>query len=158
MSARPGHRLDQAHGPLRQLAHGADHLRMAGVADQEDLQALLVVAGGLDVHFGHQRTGGIENEQIAGLGGRRDGLGDPMCRKDHGLAGLWDILQLLHKNGAFGLQGFHDESVVHDLMAHVDGGPVFGQRQLDDLDGTLDARAESARSRKVKVEALPLRL
>ena len=155
--ARLGDGLDQADGALGELAHGPDHLRVAGMADQDDLQALLVVAGGLDVHLGHQRAGGVQDEQVAGLGGRRDGLGDAMCRKDHGLVGLWDILKLLHKNGTFGLQGFDDESVVHDLMAHVDGGAVLGERQLDDLDGPVDARAEAARRRQVNGEGRTLR-
>jgi hypothetical protein len=35
--------------------------------------------------------------------------------------------------------------VVHDLVAHVDGGPVFLQRALDDLDRAHDAGAKSPR-------------
>ena len=36
---RVGRRLDQRHRASGQLAHGADHLRVAGVADQHDLEA-----------------------------------------------------------------------------------------------------------------------
>jgi hypothetical protein len=147
--------FDQGHGPVRQLPHGAYHLRVPGVADEQDLQAFLVVAGGLDVHLEHQRAGGIEDEHIAGLGRGRHGLGDPVCRKDHGLVGLWYVVQLFHKNGTFSPQGINDKSVVNDLMAHVDGSAIFGQSQFDDLNGSVHAGAESARGRKVNGQGWP---
>ena len=71
-----------------------------------------------------------------------------MCRKDHGLAGLGNIVKLLHKNGTFSLQGIDDKAVMHDLVTHVDRSPVLFERELDDLDGPIDAGAESARSRQ----------
>ena len=118
-------------------------------------QALLVVPGGLDMHLEDQRAGGIEHEHVALLGGRRDRFGDPVCRKDHGLVGLWYVVQFFHKNGTFGLQGINDKSIVNNLMAHVDGGAIFGQSQFDDLDGPVDAGAEPARGRKVNGEGRP---
>ena len=60
-----GQSLDQRDGAGRQLAHGADHFRMAGVADQHDLAAALVMDLRLAMHLGDQRTGGVEREQIA---------------------------------------------------------------------------------------------
>ncbi len=44
-------RLDQMHRAFRQLAGGADHLGMAGVPDQENFEALVELALGLDVHL-----------------------------------------------------------------------------------------------------------
>jgi hypothetical protein len=35
--------------------------------------------------------------------------------------------------------------VVHDLMPHIDRRTEFLDRPLDDLNGTLDARAKTAR-------------
>ena len=116
------------------------------MADQDDLQPVLVMGAGLDMHLGDQRTGGIEVEHVAGLGRGRHGLGHAMCRKDHGGVGFGDLVQLLHKNGAFRLQGLDHVAVVDDLVAHVDGRPELLQRQLDDLDGAVDAGAEAARS------------
>ena len=72
-------------------------------------------------------------------------LGHAMCRKDHRRVGFGDLVQLLHKNGAFCLEGFDHVTVVDDLVAHIDGRPVLLQRQLDDLDGAVDAGAEAAR-------------
>ena len=115
------------------------------------------MAGGLDMHLEDQRTGRVENEQVARLGGRRDRFGDAVCRKDHGLVGLWYVVQFFHKNGTFGLQGINDKSIVNDLVAHVDGGAIFGQSQFDDLDGPVDAGAEPARGRKVNGEGRPER-
>ena len=37
----------------------------------------------------------------------------------------------------------HDESVVNDLVAHVDGSAVQADRALDDADGALDAGTEA---------------
>jgi hypothetical protein len=34
---------------------------------------------------------------------------------------------------------------VDDLVAHIDGSAILGQRKLDDLDGAIDAGAEAAR-------------
>ena len=49
------------------------------MANQQDLQAFLVMASGLDMHFEDQRAGGVENEHIARFGRRRDSLGDAVC-------------------------------------------------------------------------------
>jgi hypothetical protein len=37
---------------------------------------------------------------------------------------------------------------MHDLVAYIDRCPVFLERQLDDLDGPIDAGTEPARSRE----------
>ena len=104
-AARVRDGLDQRGGAGRQLAQRADHLGMPGVADQHDLQALGMVRPRLGVHLGDQRAGRIEVVQAARLGSRRHGLRHAMCRKDHGCTGFGNLVQLLHKYGAFGLQG-----------------------------------------------------
>ena len=110
-------------------------------------QALLVMRSRLNMHLGDQRAGGIEVEHVAGLGGCRHRLRHPVCRKDHGGIGFGDLVQLLHKNGAFGLQGLHHVTVVDDLVAHIDGRPELLQRQFDDLDGAVDTGTKAARGR-----------
>jgi hypothetical protein len=62
---RVGRRFDQRYRSIGQLAHGADDLRVPGVADEQDLQAFLVMVGGLDVHLENQRAGGVEHEHVA---------------------------------------------------------------------------------------------
>ncbi len=46
----------------------------------------------------------------------------------------------------FARSEFDHESVVNDLVAYVDGRPVFLERKLDDLDGPVDAGTKAARS------------
>jgi hypothetical protein len=72
-------RLDQGDGLIGKLAHGADDLGVPRMADEQDLQAFLVVPGGLDMHLENERARGIEHEHVARLGGGRDRLGDAVC-------------------------------------------------------------------------------
>ncbi len=95
-----------------------------------------------------ERAGRVEWHQIASAGSLRNALGDAMCRENHWLGGFWYFIELLHKNGAFGLQLVHDVAVVDNLVPHVDGGPVLGESKFDDLDGAVDARTEAARGCK----------
>ena len=151
-----GCRLDQADGILGQLAHGADHLGVPGVPDEHDFQSKGMVPFGLDMHFGHQRARGIEKEHLARAGRCRDSLRHPVCREYHRRVGIRDLVQLLHKNGAFGPKVVHYELVVDDLMSHVDGRTVFFESQLDNLDGAVDAGAEAAWGSKIDRERRPL--
>jgi hypothetical protein len=49
--------------------------------------------------------------------------------------------------GAEAAQAVDDEAVVDDLVADIDRRPEPLDRQLDDLDGAVDACAKSARGR-----------
>ena len=71
--------LDQGGGAGRQLAERAHHLRVAGVADQDDLQAFFQVVAGFGVHLGDEGAGGVQVEHVAGLGPLGDRLGNAMC-------------------------------------------------------------------------------
>src|SRR5262249_61032443 len=55
---------------------------------------------------------------------------------------------VLDGSGALGREAGDGEFVVNDLVADVDGRPVFLERALDNLDGAADACAESARLRQ----------
>ena len=140
------------HRAVRQLAGGADHLGMVGMADQQDLAALAELALGLDMHLGHQRAGGIEKEQIAGARRLGHRLRHAMSGEHDGRAGVRDFVQFLDENRALGFETFHHVAVMDDVMAHIDGRAVFGERQLDDLDGAVDAGAEAARRGKIDGE------
>jgi hypothetical protein len=107
----------------------------------------------LDVDLVDKRTGCIEGEHIAVAGLSNDRLGDAMCRKDHGLIGGGDLIEVVHKNGTFCLESINDKPVVDDLMPDVDGSAVFGQCQLHDLDGSIHAGAKAARRGQENIES-----
>ena len=142
------HGLDEIDGAFRQLAHRADHFRVAMMADQHHMAAEALVAHRLLVHLGDQRARRVEIEEIARLGIGRHGFRHAMGGEDDGLLamGLRDLVEFLHEDRALGLQPLHDIAVVHDLMAHIDRGAIGLQRQHDDLDGTVDAGAKAARA------------
>ena len=54
-------------------------------------------------------------------------------------------VELVDEVGALGAKRLDDVAIVDDLLAHVDGVWTHLQRQLDDVDGAVDARAEAAR-------------
>lgn len=56
-----------------------------------------------------------------------------------------DLGEFLDEDGAKALQPLDDVAVVHDFMADVDRRAIFLQRQHDDLDGTVDTGAKTAR-------------
>ena len=114
------------------------------MADQHDFETFGVLGARLDVHFGNQRTNGVDAKQVACLGCRGDALGDPMCRKDHRCGRFRDLVELLHKNGAFRLEIINHVAIVDDLVSHIDRRSELLQRQFDDPDGAIDAGAKAA--------------
>ena len=141
--------LDQDHLALGKLAHRADGLGVAGVADHDHLEAVLVVARGLDMDLRDQRTGGVDEEHPPRLGFGGDGFRDAVGGEDHRTVGR-AVGQLLDEHRAARAQTVDDEAVVDDLVAHVDRRAPFVQRHLDDLDGAVDAGAEAARGREME--------
>ena len=112
-------RLDQADRTVRQLAHGADHLRMALVADQDDLEAFRVMALRFHVHLGDQRAGGVELEHVARPSGGGHRLRHAMGGKHHRPVAIGDLVELVDEDGALGLQVIDHELVVHDFVIDV---------------------------------------
>src|SRR5690606_19900275 len=98
----------------------------------------------LDVHFRNQRAGCIEDLQTALLGLAAHGPGYAMRRKnDDGATGR--IVEFIDENCALFVQILYDVPVMYDFMPHVNGATVQFEGSLDDLDGTIDARAKAAR-------------
>ncbi len=58
---------------------------------------------------------------------------------------LGGLPKLVDEHGAQALQPLDHKAVVYDLVAHIDRGPEFFERQFDDADGPVDAGAEAAR-------------
>ena len=114
------------------------------MADQHDVAAILVMAFRLAVHLADQGACRVDVKQVTPLSLRRHRFRHPVGGKDHGHVRR-HLVQLLDEDGAFGLQVFDDETIVHDLMPDIDRCPELLQRPFDDLDGPVDARAEAAR-------------
>ncbi len=55
---------------------------------------------------------------------------------------------LVDEMRALGAQRLHHVPVVDDLLADIDGVRADFQRQLHDIDGAIDARAEASRPRE----------
>ena len=98
------------------------------MADQQDLTSGSVVALGFDMHLRHQRTGRIEEKHPPQARCRGHCLRNAMRRKYHRGVGIWNFVQLLHKDGAFLSEILHYELVVNDLVAHVDRSAESGER------------------------------
>ena len=82
------------------------------------------------------------NRADAAIGLVADGLGHAMRAEDHGGA-VRHLVQLFHEDRAALLQVVDDEAVVHHYMAHVDRRTERFDGALDDLDGAVDAGAET---------------
>ena len=137
--------------PVGHLAEGADHLGMAGMADEQDVPAGLDQPLGLAVDLADQRAGGVEIVEPARLGRGRDDLGHAMGGKDH-RAAVGNFVELLDEHRAQPAQPVDDEAIVDDLVADIDRRAEPLDRQLDDLDGAVDPRAKAARRRDQHVQ------
>ena len=120
---------------------------MSGVADEDDRVSGAVMALSLDMNFGHQRAGGVEIKQLPPLRLLRHRFGNAVGGEDHARA-VGRFVELLDEDGAELLQPLDHGAVVDDLVAHIDRRAVFFDRELDDADGAVDARAKSPRRRQ----------
>ena len=136
------------------LAHGAFHFGMAGMADQDQGAAMADIALALVVHLGDQRAGGVQHRQAAVCGGLDHRLRHAMGA-EHGHRAFGHFVQFLDKAGALVLQGVHHMLVVHDLMAHIDGLAILIERLLDDIDGADDPGTKAARLGKNDSHKVP---
>ena len=137
-------RLDEGHRSRRHLPEGADHLRMAGMADEEDVAAFLDQALRLAMNLGDERAGRIDISQAAVLRRGRHRLRHAVGGEDDRTI-VRHFVQLVDEDRAHALQPFDDEAVMDDLVADEDGRAEPLERQLDDLDRAVDAGAESSR-------------
>ncbi len=98
----------------------------------------------LQVHLRDERAGRVQGPEpaCAGLGTHR--RRHAVRREDdHRAAG--DVGQVVCEHRALAAQVLHHVPVVHDLVAHVDGGAVHLERHVHDVDGAVHAGAEAAR-------------
>ena len=95
--------------------------------------------------LGHERTRGVDHAQSAPLGLLPHRRGDAVSAEDHGRP-VRHLVELVDEVGALGPKGLDHVPVVHDLLADVHGVRAHLQRELDDVDGAVHARAKTARS------------
>src|SRR5262249_25077679 len=148
-----GDRLHEMDAAGNAAARALD-FRMALMADQDDVEALLGIALALAVDLGDQRAGGIDDGQVAQRGLVGDLLRDSVGAEDRD-GTLGSLVQLVDEAGADAPQLLDHALVVHDLMTDIDGRAIFLEREFDDLYGALDAGAKSSRLRKNHQHALP---
>ena len=144
--------LDQRDRAFGDLAERADHFGMAGMADEQDVAAVVDQPLGLAVDLRHQRAGRIDDSRgprSLGRGGHR--LGHAMGR-EHDRPVVRNLVELVDEDRAQIAQPVDDEAVVDDLMPDIDGRAEALERQLDDLDRAVDAGAETARGGNQDVE------
>ncbi len=124
---------------------------MAGMADQDHLPARGMVAHGLGVHLGDQRTGGVEIDHAAPPRLFVHGPGRAVGRDDDRPI-LRRVGDILDEHGSEPLEALHHVAVVHNLVTDEHRRTVLGQRLFDDLDGPVDAGAEATRAGQQELE------
>ena len=129
--------------------HMSRTLDVMPVADENDGVALLRVAQRLEMDLGHQRAGGVEAPEPAGLGLAAHRRRDAVSREDHDRPG-GHVPEVVGEHRALALQVVDHVPVVHDLVPHVDRRAVDLERQIDDIDGAVHAGAEAAGGREVE--------
>lgn len=97
---------------------------MALVADEEDVETLLVKTLDLIVHLGHQRAGGVNGLQVLGCCLLLDGGADTVGGEHH-VGTLGSLGGLIDEDNTLVGEGVHHITVVHNLLAHIDRGTVF---------------------------------
>ena len=132
---------------LRRVAHCALNLFVAIVADQQDLVVVASEASRFTVDLGDEWARRINSVQLTIRGTLDDGGRDTVGRKHHG-GSFRNFFNLIHKDGALSFERRDDMDVVHDLLAHVDGSAIVGERFFDGNDGAINARAVATRCRQ----------
>ena len=139
------HGFDQRHRSGRDLPEGADHFRVARVANEEDVPPFLDHPLRLPVHLGNQRARRVDVGQPAILRLGRNRFGHAVGGEDDRPV-VGHFVELIDEYRAQFPQPIHDEAVVDDLVADIDRRAESFERELDDLDRAVDSRAEAARS------------
>ena len=65
-------------------------------------------------------------------------------RRKYNVAAVGYLVKLLHKNCTFGFQAVNNKAVVDNFVPDIDGCAMLFESELDNLDGTVNARAKSA--------------
>ena len=140
--------LHQNHRAVGQLPHRADDLGMALVADQHNHAVAPIMDFRLAVHFHHQRTGGVDGQQLAPLRLCRHGFRHAMRGKHHRMLAIRHFRQFLDENRALALQPFDHIAIMHDFMPHIDGRAEFSAARVRPRRWPASRRRKTRAARK----------
>jgi hypothetical protein len=129
---------------LRQLAHGADDFRMAGMTDEQDFTSAFMLDFGFPMHFGDKRTGGVNRKEISLASDFGDRFGHAVGRENHRSICIGDFIQIFDKDCALPFQIIDNVSIVDDFMPDIDWSTMKFQRLLDGINRANDTCAKSA--------------
>ena len=122
----------------------ADHFVVVAVPDQYDAEAVAREPHRFQMHLGDQRTGGVDDVQIARLClapyRRRNAVGAENRPRPGG-----HFIKFFYKDRTGGTQLFHHMLVVHDLFADVHRSAVQIERNFHHVDRPDNPGAEAAR-------------
>jgi len=130
-------------------------LGVSVMTDQNDLTGLARVTANLHVHFGHERTGGIENGEAASVRLILDSLGNPMSREND-CGAIGNFVELFDEYRAHRAQTLDDMFVMDDFVSNVNWCPEKSDGTLDDIDRPIDAGTKAARIGEHDVHRLRL--
>ena len=137
-------RLDEGDRARGHLAEGSDHFGVSGMADEEDVAAVLDQPLRLAMDLGDERAGRIDVGKPAALRRRGHRFGHSMRGKDDGPV-VGHLVELVDEHRAEIAQPVDDEAVMDDFMADIDRRSEPLERELDDLDRAVDSGAKAAR-------------
>src|SRR5438309_9708356 len=128
----------------RSLAARADHLHVVRVSDERDEVAGVRIAPCLGMYLRHERANRVDDAQSPALAVLPYNGRDAMRGENADLAGGHFVLGV-DEDRSHPLEPAYDVVVVDDLVPHIDRRAVLPEEPLDDLDCTIDPRAERAR-------------
>ena len=99
---------------------------------------------GLVMHFGDERTYGVDDEPIVVPSGADD-LGRRAVRGQHERRARGHVVDVVHEHDAELAEAVDDEPVVHDLVVAVHGRLEHPHHPCERLDRHLHAGAKAAR-------------
>ena len=94
------------------------------------------------MHFGHQRTGGVEHAQAARFGIAAHGLRHAMRAENQRCAGR-HLVEVFDKHRAFFAQIIDHKFIVNDFMPHINRRAMQCDGALNDFDGAINTGTET---------------
>ena len=129
---------------LRYFTQRADHFVMILVSDQDDAEAVARETHRFQMHFGDQRTRGVDHVQAALLGLAAYFGRHAVRAENRPRAGRY-FVEFLDKHRARGAQLLHHVLVMHNFLADINRRAVQIERNLHYVDSPDDAGAETTR-------------
>ena len=125
-------------------SHRSFHFGMPFVSDENHFIILFGILLSFLVHFGDQRTCGIQHGQSSHMSGIFYFFGNAVGT-ENGDTAIGDFIQFFHKDCTFFAECLHHSFVMDDFMTHIDRRAVFSESTLHDFNGALHTGTKAAR-------------